>query len=116
MPEITGILETSLYVADLARSATFYEKVLGLARMFEDDRLTAMSVAGKQVLLLFKRGASKQPVSIPAGEMPPHDGSGQNHLAFSCTAEELPKWEAKLATEKVAIESRIHWERGGTSI
>src|SRR5262245_60842750 len=116
MPEITGILETSLYVADLDRSARFYEEVLGFQKMFTDERLCAMSVLGNEVLLLLKQGASKKPVTIAVGVMPPHDGGGQLHLAFSCSADELPKWEARLAAMNVAIESRIHWERGGTSL
>ena len=116
MPEITDILETSLYVDDLARAATFYESVFGFQRMFTDDRLCALSVLGRQVLLLFKQGASTQPVKIPVGVMPPHDGRGQLHLAFSCAAEQLPQWEARLTAMQIAIESRIHWERGGTSI
>jgi len=50
--------------------------------MNHDDRFTAFSVAGKQVLLLFKRGASNHKMPIPGGVIPPHDGSGQIHVGF----------------------------------
>ncbi|HEY2882163.1 MAG TPA: VOC family protein [Pirellulales bacterium] len=116
MPTMNGILETSLYVADVERSARFYETLFQFKRMFQDDRLCAMSVEGKQVLLIFKHGASTEPIAVDSGVMPPHDGSGQTHIAFSCTAAELPRWELHLAEHQVPIESRIHWPRGGTSI
>ena len=43
-PKISGVVETSLYVADLARSAKFYTEVLGFERLDEDERITAMAV------------------------------------------------------------------------
>ena len=116
MPIITGILESSLYVSDVIRAANFYEQLFGFERMFMDDRLCALSVSGKQVLLLFKRGASLEEIALPGGTLPPHDGSGQLHVAFSCSAEELPAWEEQLADHDVPIESRINWPRGGKSI
>ena len=116
MPNITGVLETSLYVSDVNRAGRFYEQVFGFQRMFADERLCALAVVGKQMLLLFARGASVEPIPLAGGIMPPHDGHGPMHLAFACSADELPKWEAHLAAHEVPIESRIHWERGGTSI
>jgi catechol-2,3-dioxygenase len=116
MPHITGILETSLYVSDLHRAAQFYQQIFGFSQMFADDRLCALAVDGKQVLLLFLRGASIEPMPLAGGILPPHDGHGSLHLAFACTAEELPRWEAHLSAHEVHIESRIHWERGGTSL
>src|SRR5690606_13724614 len=54
MATIRGILETSLYVADVQRSAAFYESLFGLTRMTEDARFCALRVPTDQVLLLFK--------------------------------------------------------------
>ncbi len=116
MPKLAGVLETSLYVADVNRAAHFYETVFGFQQMFADDRLCALSVEAKQVLLLFKQGASVEPIALSGGVVPPHDGSGQTHLAFACSAAELPQWELHLAKHEVPIESRVHWERGGDSI
>ena len=79
------------------RAANFYEHVFGFERMFADERLCALAIGGKQVLLLFKRGASIEEMPLAGGTLPPHDGSGQLHVAFSCSAEELPEWEAQLA-------------------
>ncbi|HEY2762067.1 MAG TPA: VOC family protein [Pirellulales bacterium] len=116
MPKLNGILETSLYVADVDRSARFYESLFGFARMFTDNRLCAMSILGNQVLLLFLRGASVEPVPLAGGVLPPHDGSGTTHLAFACTAGELQQWEKRLSELEVPVESRVAWERGGHSI
>jgi len=116
MPALTGILETALYVDDLDRSSTFYEDVIGLHRIQGDDRFRVYSVADKDVLLLFKRGATAQAVQTPVGLMPGHDGTGENHFAFAIASAELPAWEKQFAAHSVAIESRVHWPLGGTSI
>lgn len=116
MPQITGVVETALDVAKLSRSREFYERVFGFQPMVADERFCAYPVAARQVLLLFEQGRSKKPVQISGGIIPPHGGSGQYHLAFSCTPEELLKWEAHLAAVNVPIESRVHWDRGGKSI
>lgn len=116
MPAMTGIIETAIYVEDVERASAFYETVLGLQRIAGDDRFRAYSVAGRDVLLLFKRGATAQPLATPYGVIPPHDGAGQNHFAFAIPAAELPAWEKQLVEHRVAVEGRVTWPRGGTSI
>jgi catechol 2,3-dioxygenase-like lactoylglutathione lyase family enzyme len=44
-PAIEGVVETSLYVTDVARSVRFYCEVLGYAPIDADERITAMSDA-----------------------------------------------------------------------
>jgi catechol 2,3-dioxygenase-like lactoylglutathione lyase family enzyme len=116
MPSLTGVLETCLYVDDLDRASRFYEETFGLTRIEGDDRFRAYSVGGRSVLLLFKRGASNRVTQLPGGTLGPHDGSGPLHLAFSISAEDLPLWEKLLVERGIAIETRIRWPRGGTSI
>lgn len=113
---VTGVLETALYVDDLGTAAAFYRRLFGFGTLFEDERLCALNVAGKQVLLLFKKGASAIPNQTPGGVIPPHDGTGQLHLAFAITAADLAGWEERLAVEGVAVESRVAWPRGGSSV
>ncbi len=115
-PTITGLLETSLYVADVPRSAKFYRELFGLELMVGDERFAALTVVGKSVLLLFKRGCSTQPMATDGGVIPPHDATGQIHIAFSCAATELPAWEARLVELRIGVESRVHWDRGGDSL
>ena len=75
-PKTDGILESSLYVSDVARSVRFYEETFGF-RVIADfgERGCAMQGGAHQVLLLFKKGASREIQS-------PHDGDGELHIAF----------------------------------
>jgi catechol 2,3-dioxygenase-like lactoylglutathione lyase family enzyme len=116
MPELTRMLETSLYVDDLARARRFYQEAMQFELMVMDDRFSAFNVAGRQVLLLFRRGGSLDPMPTPGGVIPPHDGSGSSHLAFAIEAAQLQGWETHLARYGIPIESRVRWDRGGTSL
>ena len=43
-PRLAGVLETPLYVDDMAHAVDVFERVLGLSRMLAGDRLTAFDV------------------------------------------------------------------------
>jgi len=116
IPALSGVLETSLYVDDVGRSSEFYNGLFGFEAMIQDQRFCALSVAARQVLLLFRKGSSTSVTVVPGGDIPPHDGAGELHLAFSIPASALGDWEARLAALGVAIESRVSWPRGGHSI
>jgi catechol 2,3-dioxygenase-like lactoylglutathione lyase family enzyme len=116
MPQLDAVLETALYVDDLDRAARFYSGVLELKPLYQDNRLCAFSVGGRNVLLLFPRGGSLETVHMPGGTIPPHDGSGPLHVAFAIAKDELPKWEERLRANSIAIEGRTTWKRGGESI
>jgi catechol 2,3-dioxygenase-like lactoylglutathione lyase family enzyme len=116
MPGVTGVLETCLHVEDVERSARFYEGLFGFRRMASDDRFCAFDVARGCVLLLFRRGGTLEPVRVPGGVIPPHDGSGRMHFAFAIPADELTAWEERLRQAGIAIESRVEWEGGGVSL
>jgi catechol 2,3-dioxygenase-like lactoylglutathione lyase family enzyme len=115
-PSLTRLLETALYVDDLTRARAFYVDVLGGAVMLDTPRLLALSVAGQSVLLLFQRGATLEPLPTPGGVVPPHGGSGAQHVAFAIDAEQLERWARHLEASGVAIESRVRWPRGGESL
>ncbi len=110
MPKTQGILESSLYVADLARSIGFYKKIFGF-RVISDfgARGCAMEAGDRQVLLLFKKGASRDIQS-------PHDGDGELHIAFAIRADEVAAWEAWLAENGIDIEEKKAWDLGGHSL
>lgn len=115
MPHVTTILETALYVADLARSRDFYEQVMGLARLAEDDHFAAYE-AGPTVLLLFAQGSADHRVETPHGAIPPHDAAGRQHIALGVPKGELDAWEVRLDQAGIAIESRMDWPPGGSSL
>lgn len=116
VPHLNRIVETALYVDDLDRASMFYEDKLGLAPLLKTKTLFAYDVGGANVLLLFQRGASLQTQASTGGTIPPHDGSGPLHIAFAIDAEELPAWEARLEEFGIAVEGRMQWERGSTSL
>jgi len=109
-PKTEGILESSLYVNDVAASARFYERIFGFGMISDfGGRGCAMQAGDRQVLLLFKKGASLAMET-------PHDGDGELHLAFAIPAAELSKWEAWLAENGIAVEEKRAWEPGGQSL
>jgi len=112
---IRRVLETVLYCDDLARSAAFYQTLLGATPMLTGDRLIALEVGEGTVLLLFRRG-NTGPLETEGGLVPGHDGGGPVHLAFAIDADTIPAWEARLADLGIEIESRVRWERGGQSL
>ena len=66
-PRTDGILESSLYVDDVAASARFYEKIFGFPVMVDfGGRGCALKAGSWQVLLLFKKGGSLAIAFIPA--------------------------------------------------
>lgn len=116
MPRLDRVLETCLYVDDLDRAGRFYEQVLELPLLTGDERFLAYDVGGKNVLLVFQRGATLETVHLPGGTIPPHDGHGPLHIAFAIAGDELEMWERRLASHDVEIEGRTSWPRGGHSI
>lgn len=115
-PRVGHLLETSLYVGDLDRAEAFYRRVFGFETFLRDGRMCGMGVPGGGVLLLFREGGSVRPSPTPTGDIPPHDGHGELHLAFAIPVGELAAWESHLAAESILLESRVTWPRGGVSL
>lgn len=109
-PKSDGLLESSLYVKDVAASAQFFAKIFGF-RIISDfgERGCAMQAGERQVLLLFKQGGSLHISS-------PHDGYGELHIAFAIPASELARWEAWLEENGIVIEEKRTWDLGGRSL
>ena len=117
MPKLDGILETCIHTEDMERAKAFYEGVLELQPIYSDARLTAYHIAGHDVLLVFKKGATGETTHMPGGGViPGHGGDGALHVAFAIAKDELPQWEQRLAQHNIAIEGAHTWTRGGRSI
>jgi catechol 2,3-dioxygenase-like lactoylglutathione lyase family enzyme len=115
-PSASRIVETAVYVEDPDRSRAFYCDVLGASVLLDTPRLLALGVGGESVLLLFRRGATTEPLETPGGVVPPHGASGVQHLAFAIAPESLDAWRRRLERSGVAIESEVRWPRGGMSL
>src|SRR5271168_3373967 len=75
-PRLGGVLETSLYVADLDRAREFYQQIFALEMFFQDSRMCALGVVPGQVLLLFRQGTTAVPALVPGDVIPPHGTTG----------------------------------------
>ncbi len=116
MPSVHGILETALYVEDLPRAAEFYRRIFHFDTLLDSERLIALDVAGRSVLLLFKAGTTNGPFATPGGVIPGHAGAGPSHLAFSIASDEVPDWLRRLESEGVVAESVVAWPGGARSL
>lgn len=116
IPAVGRVLETALYVDPLARSIEFYERVFGFPKLASDARFCAFNVSGQQVLLLFQKDDSPEPVRTPGGLIPANNGDGQLHLAFTIQAADEDSWRDWLENNGIAIESRVTWPPGGASL
>ena len=113
----SGILESALYVGDLAVAEAFYRDVIGLERITRVEGRHVFFRCGSGVLLLFNAEATRQPPAPDAKlPVPPHGTSGQGHLCFAATAEEIDRWKTHLEARDIVIEADFEWPAGGRSI
>lgn len=111
-PRVNGILETSLYVESVTRSAEFYRRVFGFeaidmdrSELNDQTRLCALRAGDRSVLLLFRKGGTEDT-----------DASGAIHIAFGIARADLPAWENWLAVQGISIELRKTWKYGAESL
>ena len=116
MPNVSGIIETALYVEDMRRSVEFYQRVFDFATLHTSERLTALRVGPGQVLLIMKKGESAEPSVLSFGVIPPSDASGHQHVAFGVAPERLDRWREVLQEQGIEIESALEWPEGGCSL
>jgi catechol 2,3-dioxygenase-like lactoylglutathione lyase family enzyme len=105
------ILETCLYVNDLAAAERFYSQVLGLSMHSRQEGRHVFFRCGQGMLLLFNPNKSCEP-----GEIPPHGAQGPGHVALAAHEAELPAWRMHLESHGVPIEKVITWPGGGHSL
>lgn len=108
----TSVLETCLYVDDLARAENFYRDVLGLVVESRQEGRHVFFHCGQQMLLLFNPLASRE----ANDNFPAHGAFGPGHVAFAVSPSELPAWKDQLAQHAVPIEKIIDWPSGGKSL
>jgi catechol 2,3-dioxygenase-like lactoylglutathione lyase family enzyme len=112
-----AILESALYVTDLAAAEVFYGEVLGLERISRVEGRHAFFRCGPGVLLLFDAEATRKPPAPDAQlPVPPHGATGAGHLCFAASEREITRWKASLEERGVAIEADFQWPGGGRSI
>ena len=110
MRPIDRVLETILYVDDLAAAERFYGGVLGLGLDSRKEGVFAFYRVGDGMLLLFDPAASRRSRGVPA-----HGATGPGHACFAVPEAELGAWRARLEAAGVAVEHEQDWPRGGRS-
>ena len=112
----SAILESALYVDDLAAAEAFYARTLGLERIAKAEGRHVFFRCGRGVLLLFNAEATREPAADGKLPVPPHGAVGEGHLCFSASADEIDGWKAHLEAQGVAVEADFEWPNGGRSI
>jgi catechol 2,3-dioxygenase-like lactoylglutathione lyase family enzyme len=113
----SAILESTLYVTDLAAAEVFYRDVLGLQIIVAVEGRHVFFRCGQGILLLFNAEATRQPPAPDAKlPVPPHGAAGQGHLCFAALPEEIDDWKRRLEKKGVAVEADFEWPNGGRSI
>ncbi|MGE0502734.1 MAG: VOC family protein [Rhizobiaceae bacterium] len=113
----SAILESALYVTDLAAAEAFYRDVIGLPVLQKVDVRHVFFRCGDGVLLLFDAEATlTAPPPDAKLPVPPHGATGPGHLCFSATADEIVAWRKRLEAKGVGIEAELEWPKGGRSI
>ena len=107
---ITRVLETVLYVDDLAAAERFYVDVLGLCLDSRQEGVFLFLKLERSMLLLFRAEAARQSRGVPT-----HGTDGAGHVCFAVDEAELEPWRARLAAHGVPIEQEQSWPRGGRS-
>lgn len=111
-----GVLETVLYVSDLAAAEQFYRNVLGMEPFSKASGRQLFYRCGNQVLLLFNPEATSKPPPANALPVPPHGASGPGHVCFRASADEIEAWRGRLLASGIDIEADFEWPGGGRSI
>jgi catechol 2,3-dioxygenase-like lactoylglutathione lyase family enzyme len=113
----SAVLESALYVTDLAAAQAFYRDVLGLPVIAAVEGRHVFLRCGEGILLLFNAEATRQPPPADAKlPVPPHGTAGQGHLCFAALPEEIDDWKRQLEKRGVAVEADFEWPSGGRSI
>ncbi len=106
----SAILESALYVDDLAAAEAFYCDVMGLELLTRLEGRHVFFRCGPGVLLLFDAAETVKPPAPDARlPVPPHGTRGQGHLCFAGTADEIEAWRVHLEASGVAIEADFRW-------
>ena len=106
------ILETCLYVDDLAVGEAFYQEVMGLTVFSRVAERHVFFRCGDSVFLLFNPVKTAE----PGGDVPTHGAHGPGHVSFAMQKEDIAAWRKHLEAHGVVIETEITWPSGGYSL
>lgn len=113
----TAILETAIYARDLDAAEQFYGGVLALEKIARVKNRHVFYKCGNSVLLVFNPDETVTPPPTDSKlPVPPHGATGEGHVCFRASEEEIDRWKAHFEKAGIAIEAEFEWPRGGRSI
>jgi catechol 2,3-dioxygenase-like lactoylglutathione lyase family enzyme len=110
--QISHILETALYTADLPAAEDFYTRVLGLETFSRVEGRHLFFRLADAMLLIF----NPEQTALSDQDVPPHGARGPGHVAFTIQEADFAAWREHLESESVEIEKEVEWPRGGRSL
>jgi catechol 2,3-dioxygenase-like lactoylglutathione lyase family enzyme len=112
-----AILETALYARDLDAAEAFYGGVLALEKISRVQHRHVFFKCGESVLLIFNPDETVKPPAADAKlPVPPHGATGEGHVCFRASEDEIDHWKTHFEQAGIAIESEFEWPQGGRSI
>ncbi|MHC0054983.1 VOC family protein [Actibacterium sp. D379-3] len=115
-PPFSGVLEAALYADDLDAAEAFFGGVLGLNRLIRAGNRHVFFRVGATTLLVFNPAETCKPPSNPDLPVPAHGSTGQGHVCFAATDNEITAWRARLTAAGHAIEADFRWPGGARSL
>ena len=109
--KVSEILETALYVTDLAAAEHFYTKIMGLSLYSKVEKRHVFLRCGDRMVLLFDAEATIVSGNGPL-DAPEHGMKGAGHIAFAARDREIDQWKEYLTAQGIDIEKEICWEKG----
>lgn len=110
------ILESAVYVADLAAAEAFYADLLGLPVIARVEGRHVFFRVGAGVLLVFNPEATEVPSGNPALPVPVHGARGAGHVCFAASRREIAEWHRRFVAAGVEIEAEFDWPNGARSL
>jgi catechol 2,3-dioxygenase-like lactoylglutathione lyase family enzyme len=106
-PQITGILETVLYVTDIDRAEQFYCEVMSLRQIGKEPGRHVFFRVGSGALLLFRAERTRRTTSLP-----PHGADGEIHVCFTVSPTDYETWKQRVQEHGVTVLQETEWPRG----
>jgi len=101
------VVETGIYVDDLAAAEEFYCGLLGLRRVSAEPGRHLFAAAGGTMLLVFSAAETLKGETLPA-----HGARGSGHFALEVEGiADLERWRRYLLEQGVSIEQDVQWGR-----
>ena len=108
-----SILETVLYADDLAAAEAFYVHVLGFALHSKVPGRHIFFRCGPRMLLIFNPRETVKGALPAALPVPSHGASGEGHVCFRASRDEITRWRLHLEQAGIAIEADFAWPASG---